>query len=114
MESNKVDMFMMMNAKFFPSEKLIIIKQHLDNIDDSRYSLIQMIQYKDPTTSLLVSIFAGTLGIDRFMIGDTGLGIGKLLTCGGLGVWHIVDMFLIMGATREKNFDSFMQMTMMS
>ena len=37
------------------------------------------------------------------MIGDTGLGIGKLLTCGGLGIWGIVDWFLIMGATREKN-----------
>ncbi len=37
------------------------------------------------------------------MIGDTGLGVGKLLTCGGLGIWSIVDWFMIMGATREKN-----------
>ena len=37
------------------------------------------------------------------MIGDTGLGIGKLLTCGGLGIWAIIDIFLIQGATREKN-----------
>ena len=37
------------------------------------------------------------------MIGDTGRGIGKLLTCGGLGIWALVDWFLIMDATREKN-----------
>ena len=58
---------------------------------------------------LIVSIFAGTLGIDRFMIGDTGLGIGKLLTCGGFGVWAIIDLFLIMGATREKNMQKLAQ-----
>jgi TM2 domain-containing membrane protein YozV len=58
---------------------------------------------KDPTTSLIVSILAGSLGIDRFIIGDTGLGIGKLLTCGGFGIWAIVDWFMIQKATREKN-----------
>jgi TM2 domain-containing membrane protein YozV len=56
-----------------------------------------------PTVSLIVSVIAGNLGIDRFLIGDTGLGIGKLLTCGGLGIWAIIDWFLIMPATREKN-----------
>ena len=63
----------------------------------------QTIQFKDPTTSLLISIFAGHLGIDRFYIGDVGMGVGKLLTCGGLGIWTIVDWFLIMDATRDKN-----------
>jgi len=54
---------------------------------------------------LIVSILAGSFGIDRFMIGDTGLGIAKLLTCGGLGIWTIIDWFLIMGATKTKNFE---------
>ena len=53
------------------------------------------------------SLLGGQLGIDRFMIGDTGMGIGKLLTCGGLGIWAIIDWFLIMGATREKNMEIF-------
>lgn len=59
-------------------------------------------QFKDPTVSLIVSLLGGSLGIDRFFIGDTGLGVGKLLTCGGLGIWAIINWFLIMGATREK------------
>ena len=52
---------------------------------------------------LVISLFGGSLGIDRFMLGQGGLGIGKLLTCGGCGIWSIVDWFLIMDATRQSN-----------
>lgn len=104
MDSNKVDMFILANAKFFESHQLTGIREALLSLDDSKWSLLQTLQFKDPTTSIIVSILAGALGIDRFLIGDTGLGIGKLLTCGGLGIWTIVDWFLIMGSTREKNF----------
>ena len=62
-------------------------------------------QFKDPTIVLILSIFLGSFGIDRFFIGDMGLGIGKLLTGGGCGVWTIVDWFLIMGATKQKNYE---------
>jgi hypothetical protein len=54
---------------------------------------------KDFTTALLLSIFLGSLGIDRFYLGHTGLGIGKLLTLGGLGIWSLID--IIMVATRN-------------
>jgi TM2 domain-containing membrane protein YozV len=43
------------------------------------------------------------------MLGQTGTGVVKLLTCGGLGVWTIVDWFLIMGLTRDDNFSKFLQ-----
>ena len=104
MDAQKVDMFMLANAKFFESHQAMQIREQLLNMDEAKWGLIQSIQFKDPTTSIIVSILAGSLGIDRFLIGDTGLGIGKLLTCGGLGIWALVDWFLIMGATREKNF----------
>jgi TM2 domain-containing membrane protein YozV len=104
MDSGKVDMFMLANAKFFESHHLMQLREQLLALDDSKWVLLQTISFKDPTTSIIVSILAGTFGIDRFLIGDTGLGIGKLLTCGGLGIWAIVDWFLIMGAAREKNF----------
>ena len=107
MEAQKVDMFMMMNSKYFESHHLNAIREKLLTLDESKWGLVQTMQFKDPTTSLIVSLLAGHFGIDRFMIGDTGMGVGKLLTCGGMGIWTIIDFFLIMGATREKNMETF-------
>ena len=109
METQKAEMFMMLNGKFFESHHMQGLRDKLLNIDEGRWVSLQMAQFKDPTTSLIISILAGGLGIDRFYLGDTGMGIGKLLTCGGLGVWTIIDWFLIMGATREKNMEKFQQ-----
>lgn len=105
MEAQKVDMFIMTNGKFFESHQILQIKDRLLAADDSKWAIVQSIQFKDPTISLVISILGGNLGIDRFFIGDIGLGVGKLLTCGGLGIWAIVDWFLIMGATKQKNFE---------
>ena len=109
MESQKVDLFMISNAKYFESYHLAEVRVKLLELDDEKWPVIQSLQLKDPTSSLIISIVGGgTLGIDRFYIGDTGLGIGKLLTCGGIGIWTIVDWFLIMGATRNKNMEMFL------
>jgi TM2 domain-containing membrane protein YozV len=112
MEANKVDMFMMSNTKFFEGHNLQAIREQLLALDDDKWPMIQMVQFKDPTTALLISIFAGAYGIDRFYIGDTGMGVGKLLTCGGVGIWAIVDWFLIQGATKQKNLEKFNQAMM--
>ncbi|NOS56457.1 MAG: TM2 domain-containing protein, partial [Cyclobacteriaceae bacterium] len=91
MEAQKVDMFVMSNGKFFEGHQMNMIREKLLAVDDSKWAMLSTAQFKDPTTILIISILAGNLGIDRFMIGDTGLGVGKLLTCGGLGVWAIID-----------------------
>lgn len=109
MDAQKVDLFIMTNGKFFESHHVMEIRERLLNVDDSQWGLIQTLQFKDPTTSLIVSLIGGNLGIDRFMIGDTGKGIGKLLTCGGFGIWGIIDWFMIQGATREKNLAKLQQ-----
>jgi len=50
---------------------------------------------RDWLTALLLSIFLGGLGADRFYLGHTGVGIAKLLTAGGCGIWSLVDYILI-------------------
>ena len=74
-------------------------------MDDSKWTQVYGVDLKDPSTIQLVSLLAGGFGIDRFMIGDTGLGVAKLLTCGGAGIWTIVDWFLISEATKQKNME---------
>ena len=107
MDQQKVDLFIMMNAKYFESHHLMWVRDQLLIMDEAKWPELQMAQFKDPTILLIVSILGGQLGIDRFMLGDVGLGIAKLLTCGGLGIWAIIDWFLIMPAAREKNMQQF-------
>lgn len=109
MDAQKVDMFIMSNGKFFESYQLPQIRDKLLAVEDSRWSMLQIQQFKDPSVSLIVSVVVGQLGIDRFLIGDVGLGIAKLITCGGFGIWWVVDWFLIMGATKEKNIEKLQQ-----
>ena len=84
------------------------IKEKLLAMDENKFSLISTVELKDPTTLLLISIFLGGLGIDRFMIGDVGMGILKLLTGGCCGILTIVDWFTISNKTKELNFNNIM------
>lgn len=99
----------MTKGKFFESHHINTIRNKLLKVDDSKWVMLSTVQFQDPSTMLIVSLFGGQLGIDRFMIGDTGLGIGKLLTCGGLGIWTIVDWFSIQQDTREKNMEKILE-----
>jgi len=109
MEASRVDLFVSTMNDKFPSMQMMAIRAQLEKVDDSKFPLLQSLNYKNPTTILIVSLFAGGLGIDRFMLGQTGLGIAKLLTCGGLGVWTVIDWFTIMSKAKEVNFQMFMQ-----
>ena len=110
LEQQKIDMYIMTNQKYFPEEKIVYLKDKLRTMDDEKFSLISTIEMKDPTTLLLVSIFLGALGIDRFMIGDTGMGILKLLTGGCCGILTIIDWFTISKKTKELNFNKVMSL----
>ena len=52
-------------------------------------------------TALLLSVFVGVIGVDRFYLGYTGLGVLKLITLGGCGIWALIDIYLI--ATGQLN-----------
>ena len=106
----KVDMFLMTNKKYFPAEKMVFLKEKLYAVDESKFSLISCVDLKDPTTLLLVSLFLGSFGVDRFMIGETGMGVLKLLTGGCCGILTIIDWFSIQSKTRELNFNKVMMM----
>lgn len=110
MDAQKVDMFMITNQKYFPADKMMYIKEKLLSLDPSKEMLITSVNLKDPTMLLVVSILAGSLGIDRFMLGDIGMGILKLLTLGCCGILTIVDWFTVSNRTKEANFNNFMML----
>ena len=99
--------FLTENQKKFKTMDLMAIKEQLDKMSDKELFMLNSIDFKDPTISLLLSVIVGGFGIDRFYIGDTGLGVLKLLTAGGLGVWWIVDMFVITDKTKKNNIKDF-------
>ena len=51
---------------------------------------------KDWLTAVLLSFFLGNLGVDRFYLGYTGLGVLKLVTFGACGVWSLIDFIMLL------------------
>ena len=108
MTQDRVDMFVMTNQKYLPAEKIVFLKQKLMEADENKFSLVSAVEFKDPTTLLLVSLFLGGLGVDRFMLGETGMGILKLLTAGVCGILTIIDWFPVQKKTKELNYNNLM------
>ena len=61
------------------------------------------IPFRDPSKVKLISIFVGSIGIDRFYLGDIGKGILKYFTFGGLGIWWIKDIISAKDRCRAYN-----------
>ena len=109
-EANVRQAMTMLTGKV-PEEKMLVLKSKLASASDDKIEEIMCLKLHNPTSVLLFSIFLGGLGIDRFIIGDTGLGVGKLLV-GGLtfGIWPFIDIFFSHKKAREKNFNSVVQL----
>ena len=103
MDKQKIDLYLTTNAKFFEPSAIPIIRQKLENASDSTFLSVQSCELKDPTVILIVSIFLGGLGIERFMLGDIGMGILKLLTGGCCGILTIIDWFTISKKVKQAN-----------
>lgn len=108
MQADKVDMYLMTNGKSFPGEQTALLREKLLALDDSQFMAVQSTELKNPTTMLIISLFVGALGVDRFMLGQVGMGILKLLTGGVCGILALIDWITIQKKTRAWNFDKIM------
>lgn len=103
MEMQKVDVFMISNAKYFPQDSLPMLRERLIALPDERFVPLLSVDYRDPITMLIISIFVGNFGVDRFMLDEVGMGVLKLLTGGLCGILTIIDWFTVMKRTKEYN-----------
>lgn len=102
MDAQKVDMFMIANKDNFPAEVVAQLKEKLLGLDESKFNALSAIPMKSPMTSLILAWFS----VDRFYLGQTGLGVAKLLTAGGCGIWSLIDLFTAMKRTKEFNYNA--------
>jgi TM2 domain-containing membrane protein YozV len=108
MEKEKINQFIMVNGKFFPEMMIEDVKQKLESLDESKESMLMATEWKNPTVAFLFAFFLGGLGIDRFWLGETGLGVVKLITCAGAGIWGLIDLFTVMNRAKMYNYNKLM------
>jgi len=70
--------------------ELLILRQEVEN------------RKKSVAAVWILWVFLGWAGGHRFYLGRIGTGVGMLLTFGGLGIWWIVDAFLVPGMLRAN------------
>ena len=108
MEQEQIDMYLLANRDYFPEKHLPFLKEKLRCSSERRFEIVSTVRLKRPVVILILSLLFGFFGVDRFMLGDTGLGIFKLLTFGGFGFFAVIDWFLVYSRAKEKNFNNIM------
>lgn len=102
MTTEQIDQLIRENAEKLDPECDELVRVRLVGADDEAVQQL-FAELKSPTTLLLVSVFLGMLGIDRFILGQKMLGVLKLITGGGCGIWTIIDWFTNGDRTRAYN-----------
>lgn len=104
MEDSKVNLCLSQLSGKIPNEQTLTVKNALRKASDEVEEIIACLSLHNPVIVLLLSIFLGGLGVDRFVIGDVGLGVAKLLL-GWLtfGIWPLIDIFFCYKKAKQKN-----------
>ena len=80
MTQQQKELYIVNNFKYFPQNTLMLVQEKLTTVPDDKAVFLQTVEYKNPTTILVLSIFFGHLGVDRFILKDLQMGFLKLFT----------------------------------
>ncbi len=108
MNQAKVDAFISANINKLPEENILILREALLSMSEEKEDILIITSLKDPALLLILSIFFGGFGVDRFMLEQVGMGILKLiLNMVAIGIiWTIIDWFTVMDRTKEYNYNT--------
>jgi len=99
----------MANRDCFDTFRIPEIQKQMESVDDMKAPVILSLGLREPTLILVIAII---LGWDRLFLDDIGLGILKIITCQGLGVWWLIDIFTARRRTLDYNFRKFTEAMM--
>ena len=108
MDKNQVNLWLSVNAENFAPENLPTIKSILEQMNDNEMMYLQSVSFKKPSTILLIALL---IGWERFFIGSIVLGILKVMTCYGCGIWWLIDVITAKNRTKKYNFEQFQKAT---
>lgn len=110
MKPELIQAFMLKNGECFHPAMSQDIQKKLSEIDDAKSAPIMSFSPQNPTLILIIAIF---LGWERFFLGDIGMGILKVVTCYGCGIWWLIDIFSAQQRTYDYNYRKFNETLMM-
>ena len=99
-------MFLALKAEYFNPIQLSDIRNQLEAMDDDKFVLLSSMELRNPTTILVIAI---VLGWERFFLDDIGLGLLKVLTCYGCGIWWLIDILSAKKRAQDYNYKKFIQ-----
>lgn len=89
----------------FPNDKYseAQVEEALELAPDTFELTMNAIPFKDPSVVKAISFFVGSIGVDRFYLGDVKMGILKYFSFGGIGIWWIKDIISAKSRCRAYN-----------
>lgn len=103
-----VDLYCTVHHDYFGTDKMILVRNRLMTMTESEFEMATSIDYVNPDMMLFVSCLSGSFGLDRFLLGETAVGLLKLLTFGCFGILTLIDLLTIRKKTQELNFNKIM------
>lgn len=124
MTENQVSVALTRLSPYVSSAAYGGLRSHLQAADEHCMDGLMTLKLKSRTTAILLALFLGALGVGRFYLGNTGLGVARivativtnvllvflpiagLIAYAAIFIWHITDIFLVAKKVKYVNYDT--------
>lgn len=100
---SRTDAFLLRNCDKFHGDQILAVRSAINSLPEERQVQAELVSLRSPQLVMVMAWFFGMFGVDRFMNGQIGLGILKIITLGGVGFWLLIDIFTAYKRTQIRN-----------